>query len=100
MTNADNHINDVMTNEEFDKLWEQASVEGRASRLAAEYPAWHRRQRRVAGLVAALLLVVAVTTPMVMKRDSASRYEKVYCNRIDKNNQQWVDMADYLLMNA
>ena len=51
-------------------------------------------------MVAALLLVVAVTTPMVMKRDSGSRYEKVYCNRIDKNNQQWVDMADYLLMNA
>ena len=35
-----------MTENEFDKLWQQAEVEGYSQRLAAEYPGWRRKQQR------------------------------------------------------
>ena len=87
-----------MTNEDFDRLWEKAEAGRYATELSAEYPAWRRRQRRTAGMVAGVALVLAVATPLMLPQNTTGTYSKVYCNRIDKPAQQWVDMAEDLLI--
>ena len=44
-----------MTENEFDKLWQRAEVEGYSQRLAAEYPGWRRKRQRTIGMVTASL---------------------------------------------
>lgn len=84
----------------FEDLWERAEGERYGAELAAEYPAWRRRQRRAAGMVAGVALMVAVAAPLALTQSPAGNYEKVFCNRMDKPAQQWVDLADELLMTA
>lgn len=87
-----------MKEERFEELWTRAEAGHYASELAAEYPAWRRRQRRAAGVVAGVALLVAVATPLMLPQDTTATYSKVYCNRIDKPTQQWVDLAGELLI--
>ena len=49
-----------MTENEFDELWQRAEAESYGQRLAAEYPAWRRKQTRIITVVTSLVLVVAV----------------------------------------
>ena len=53
-----------MTENEFDELWQRAEAEGYGQRLAAEYPAWQRKQKRIATVVTSLVLLVAVAVSM------------------------------------
>lgn len=88
-----------MTNEEFDKLWEQAESEHYAAEMAAEYPVWRARRRRNIG-IAALTLVVGASLPLLQTRAQPGHdnYTVAYCNHTDITDQYWVDMADKLLM--
>lgn len=88
-----------MNEQRFDELWGRAEAEGYASRLASEYPQWRAKRRRTMGTMAALALAVAVATPVLMPRDAADdTIYKVYCNRTGTADQQWVDLADELLL--
>lgn len=92
-----------MVNEDkFEELWAKAGAIEHASKLAAEYPAWRTKQRRRAGMVAGMALLLAVATPAVytIQRTSSDSPLQVYCNRVDMSTQQWVDLADELLMTA
>ena len=82
----------------FNELWEQAEAEKYSKDLAAEYPAWRTRSRRMAGTVVGLALVVAVALPITLSPDSTRGYEKVYCNNKAFNDSHWTEMADALLM--
>ena len=53
-----------MTENEFDELWQRAEAEGYGQRLAAEYPAWQRKQKRIATVVTSLVLLVAVAVSL------------------------------------
>lgn len=93
----------MMTEQEFDSLWQRAEAEPHATRLKAEYPAWRRNRRNSLGVAAMLVAVVAVALPLMtnqvpsMTRDGLSA---TYSNRPDLARQYWVDLADALLMEA
>ena len=85
----------MMTEQEFDKMWQRAEVAPHARRLAEGYRPWLVRRRRTEGALAA---VPILTRQQPMTTDGS--YTAAYCNRADVDNQYWVDMADALLMEA
>jgi len=88
-----------MTENEFDKLWQQAEVEGYSQRLAAEYPGWRRKQQRTTSMVAAsLAVVVLVVLVLVAQLQQPQDFEKVYCNRVGTTDAQWASLAAEILM--
>jgi ferric-dicitrate binding protein FerR (iron transport regulator) len=88
-----------MNEQRFDELWGRAEAEGYASRLASEYPQWRVKRRRTIGTLTGLVLAVAVATPVLMPHNAAEDTSvKVYCNRTGTADQQWVDLADELLL--
>ena len=67
-----------MTENEFDELWQRAEAESYGQRLAAEYPAWRRKQTRIITVVTSLVLVVAVAFSILTLQQRQLRgYEKV-----------------------
>lgn len=94
---------DMMTEQEFDNLWHRAESAPHATHLMEEYPSWRRRQRRVIGVAASLVAVVAVALPMMTNMKHSTNedsYSTAYCNRAEMADQYWVEMADALLMDA
>ncbi len=85
-----------MTNDEFDRLWQRAEAEGYAAKLSQEYPAWRARQRRNSGLAVVVAVIMAVAIPMLLPHHSG--YGKVYCNRGDIAEAQWVSLTSEILM--
>ena len=94
----------MMTEEEFDALWQRAEAAPHTARLMEEYPVWRRNRRRNLGVAASLVAVVAVVAvalPLLTHQQPTihnDSYTVAYCNRPDMTNQYWVDMADALLM--
>lgn len=84
-----------MTNEEFDRLWQRAEVEGYAARMSQEYPEWRAKQRRNTGFAAVVAVMMAVAIPMLMPHHNG--YGKVYCNRADIAEAQWVSLTSEIL---
>ena len=88
-----------MTENEFDELWQRAEAESYGQRLAAEYPAWRRKQTRIITMVTSLVLVVAVAFSILTLQQRQLRgYEKVYCNRVGTDDAQWASLAAEMLM--
>lgn len=88
-----------MTENEFDKLWQQAEAEGYGQRLVAEYPGWRRKQRRTIGMVTASLAVaVLLVLVLVAQMHQPQNFEKVYCNRVGTTDAQWASLAAEILM--
>ena len=92
--------NDMIDEKQFDELWERAEAGRYAAGLSAEYPAWRTRRRRTAGVVAGLALVLAVASPLMLQHSRQDSVAKVYSNRAGSADQQWLDLADGLLMKA
>lgn len=86
-----------MDDKRFDALWQRAEAEGYASRLAAEYPSWRTRRQRTAGIMSAMVLAIAVATPLVYHPHPSAH---IYCNNPAFNDSHWTEMADALLMEA
>ncbi len=89
----------MMNDRDFETLWEKAEAGSHAARLAAEYPAWRRKTRRTLSMVAGVAVVLAVAAPIALAPSTTGNFNKVYSNRADIQDQQWVDLADELLMN-
>lgn len=88
-----------MTENEFEKLWQQAEAEGYGQRMAAEYPVWRQKQQRTMRVVtASLAVVVLVALVFVSQIPHYQDYEKVYCNRVGTTDAQWASLAAELLM--
>ena len=90
-----------MTENQFDELWQRAEAESYGQRLAAEYPAWRRRQNRIITVVTSLVLVVTVAVSLhtlLQRQPQPQNYEKVYCNRVGTADAQWVSLAAEMLM--
>ena len=88
-----------MTENEFDELWQRAEAESYGQRLAAEYPAWRRKQTRIITVVTSLVLVVAVAVSVfTIQQHQPRNYEKVYCNRVGTTDAQWASLAAEMLM--
>lgn len=90
----------MMTDEQFDELWQRAESKQYSDALMRDYPAWkhHRKVRqRVAGGVMCMALVVGVGLNMFAHR-SNDNYEQVYCNRTDISDAAWVELASDLLL--
>ncbi|MBO4599652.1 MAG: hypothetical protein J5641_02825 [Bacteroidales bacterium] len=88
-----------MTTEEFDNLWQEAEAEGMARRMAKEYPAWERKQRRWRnGIVAVAVcgLMTTATLPLLAPKEHED-YVAVYCNRQGTTDAQWVALAAEML---
>ncbi len=91
----------MMTEQEFDILWQRAEAAPHTARLLEEYPAWRRTRRRNLGMGAMLVAVVVVALPLltgpqpIATNDS---YTMAYSNRPETTNQYWVEMADALLL--
>ena len=87
-----------MNEKQFEELWVKAEAESHAEKLAAEYPVWRQKTRRTLSMAAGVALVLAVATPIAMSPSATCNYNKVYCNRAGIQDQQWVNLADELLM--
>lgn len=90
----------TLTNEEFDSLWQRAEVEGYASQLSKEYPAWRTRQRRITGMASVTLVAAMIAVAVPMLPASHSGYGKVYSNREGIAETQWVNLASEMLLDA
>ena len=84
-----------MTEEQFENLWQRAEVEGYATKLSQEYPAWRTRQRRTAGMTAVAAVMLAVAVPVFVPHHDG--YGKVYCNRSGIADAHWADVASNIL---
>ena len=87
-----------MNEKQFEELWVKAEAESHAEKLAAEYPVWRQKTRRTLSMAAGVALVLAMATPIAMSPSATGNYNKVYCNRAGIQDQQWVNLADELLM--
>ncbi len=85
-----------MTNDEFDRLWQRAEVEGYAAKLSQEYPAWRAKQRRNSGFAVVVAVMMVVAIPMLMPHHDG--YGKVYCNRSNTAEAEWVSLTSEILM--
>ncbi|MCR5064270.1 MAG: sigma-70 region 4 domain-containing protein [Bacteroidales bacterium] len=90
----------TLTNEEFDSLWQRAEVEGYASQLSKEYPAWRTRQRRITGMASVTLVAAMIAVAVPMLPAGHSGYGKVYSNREGIAETQWVNLASEMLLDA
>ena len=91
----------MMTEEEFDALWQRAEAAPHTARLMEEYPVWRRQRRRNLGVAASLVAVAAVALPLLSGPQASTNddsYSVAYCNRPEMADQYWVDMANALLM--
>ncbi len=88
-----------MTENEFDELWQRAEAEGYGQRLAAEYPEWRQKQRRIKGVVLASVVAVAISLPLLKTvYQQPGDFENIYCNRVGTTDAQWVSLASEMLM--
>jgi ferric-dicitrate binding protein FerR (iron transport regulator) len=93
----------MMTEQEFDTLWQRAAAAPHATRLLEEYPVWHRNRQRRLGAAALLVAVAAVALPLLTLPQPAAtdkNHTAIYCNRPDITDQYWDELADALLMEA
>ena len=87
-----------MTENQFDELWQRAEADGYSLRLAAEYPAWRRKQNRIITAVTSLVVMVAVAVSVfTIQQHQPRNYEKVYCNRVGTTDAQWASLAAEML---
>ena len=92
----------MMTEQEFDTLWQRAAAEPHVARLLEEYPVWHRNRRR-RGVAVTMVALAAVALPLLTLPQPAAtdkNHTATYCNRPDITEQYWIEMADALLMEA
>lgn len=89
-----------MNKQEFEQLWQYAEGAEFGRRLSEEYPAWRRAQRRTAGVMASLVVAVAVTIPLLTLTHTPKDFEQVYCNRTGTSEAQWADLAATLLIES
>ena len=90
----------MMTEEQFEQLWQRAEAQRFGDELAHEYPAWKQRSQtrhRIAMGAAALLLATGISLPL-FTGNGHDGYERVYCNHTGTSDAQWVDLASDLLM--
>lgn len=93
----------MMTEQEFENLWQRAEAAPHAQRLAEGYKPWLVRRRRTEGMVAAVAVMAMAAVPALTLQQPTQTdgsFTAAYCNHADMDNQYWVDMADRLLMNA
>lgn len=91
----------MMTDEQFEELWQRAECEQHAKRLTAQYPAWRAKRRRATGIAMASVALVAIVVPLTMQGHlQHEQYAKVYCNRTGIADQQWVDLAAEMILES
>lgn len=89
-----------MTDNKFDELWQRAETERYSQRLAAEYPAWQRKQKRILTVMTSLVVVasLAISLHHLLQQRQPQNYEKVYCNHVGITDEQWVQLAAEMLL--
>lgn len=82
----------------FEKLWEQEEQKAVLERLQREYPVWmrHRKQRRT--VLAAVVVVVAVLSPLPFLLSPSKCYDHVACNRSGIADAHWAEVAGNILI--
>ncbi len=86
----------LMSQEEFEGLWQEAEAETHARKLVSGYAAWKRRQRWIAVGVMTCLVGAIALFPLQMQQQQ-KMYDKVYCNRTSIDDSHWVDVASEML---
>ena len=88
----------LLTDEQFDHLWQHTEAESLAHRFGREYPVWLRRRRRRAGTAAALAACALLLITVLPLHTAADGYLRVYSNRPDVAENHWADVATAMLM--
>lgn len=85
--------------QQFEQLWEQAALRPVIDEMNEGLPAWYRRRRqnrnRAFGFVA-LCLLGGTVLMTVLPQDK--RYDSVACNRPGMTDEQWLQIADDMLI--
>lgn len=88
----------MMTEQEFEALWQRAEAAPHAERLTQEYGPWLRRRRRTAGTLAAVAVMALAAVPLIDYSMAADkRYDGVVCNRSGIADSHWADVAGHIL---
>ncbi len=81
----------------FEELWEREERQGLQRRLQQDYPVWqHRRKQRRTALVA-VVVAVAVISPLTFLLSPTRNYDFVACNRNGIAEGHWADVAGNIL---
>lgn len=88
-----------LTDEEFEKLWQQETVKGMSARLSGQFPAWNRRRRQRRNIAASLMVasVVGLSVWFASSPDPKA-YDSVACNRSGYSDSHWLDVANDMLI--
>lgn len=89
-----------LTDNEFEQLWQVAGARSRGQRLAGEYPAWRRQQRRTVVVAATLAMMAGVAIPLFSPTATDPAYLGVCCNHSGIADSQWTHLAEAMLLEA
>ena len=84
-----------LNKQQFDALWERASVRDAVSGLSDEYGVWQAKRSkrlRIAGVIAVLCVVSAVAFLFLPSSDNA--YNSIACNRNGFSGDYWIRVVN------
>ncbi len=86
----------MMTEQQFEELWQRAEAMPHAGRLTKELAAWKRRRQRTA-LTLGAALALAAAAVLWTKPAVPEGFEGVYCNRTGMADIHWANVAANIL---
>ena len=88
----------MMTEQEFEALWQRAEAAPHAERLTQEYGPWLRRRRTQRTVLATVAVLAVAAVPLIDYSMAADkRSDGVVCNRSGIADSHWADVAGHIL---
>ena len=89
---------ELLKEEEFERLWERAEEARYGERLRRNYPVWLRRRRQRRWVAVAMAACVAAVVIAWPAQSQPKGYDRVYCNRSVQPDSHWADVAAEMLV--
>ena len=86
----------VITDEEFESLWQQAAAVEHSRPLVEGYAGWHRRRRLATAGVALCMIGAVLIAPLWS--NSSQGFDHVYSNNSSMPDSHWIEVAAEMLV--
>ena len=97
-----------MTEDFFEKMWEQECVAGQARRISEGYPLWRKKCKQRNSILITCAVAICITTTAIQgyhaqisSTHSTGAYTggklTVVCNHSDYSNSHWLNVANEML---
>ena len=88
-----------LSEQQFEDLWERASLHSSLSQMSSDYRTWCKRRvrrRNILTFSAVLCIFTVVAYKYFAMTDS--RYDAIACNRSGYSGDYWVDVVNEMLV--